>query len=208
MRAKTITVLEVASQATEDATKAFLEQDLALGERIVALASDTSRRVGDVDAEVLALLALQAPVARDLRLILASRDIAQIGDLCLGLSLTLGTRLKFARDVLSVEMCEMVSEIGGATASLLRQANGAWTTLDDGQSLKVVDSARRCRQSQRAFLAALVRLQGVPVEAGLDLGMAARVYERLTDHSLEIAARARFAINGTPAAQARRLDDA
>jgi phosphate transport system protein len=207
LRAKTISILEDASHATEDATKALLEQDHAVGEKIAALASETSGRVGDVDAEVLALLALQAPVARDLRMILASRDIAQTGDLCMGLCLTLGTRVEFARDVLSLEMKDMVSEIGAGTADLLLQANGAWTTLDEGQSHAVAASARECRQLQRQFLAALVRLQGVPVEAAVDLGMAARVYERLTDHSLEIAARALFAINGMPTSQARHIDD-
>ena len=207
LRAKTISILEDASRATEDATKALLEQDHAVGDKIAALASETSGRVGDVDAEVLALLALQAPVARDLRMILASRDIAQTGDLCMGLCLTLGTRVEFARDVLSLEMRDMVSEIGAGTAGLLLQANGAWTTLDEGQSHAVVASARKCRQVQREFLAALVRLQGVPVEAAVDLGMAARVYERLTDHSLEIAARALFAINGMPTSQARHIDD-
>ncbi len=208
LRAKTISILEDASHATEDATRALLEQDHAVGDRIAALAAATSRRVSDVDAEVLALLALQAPVARDLRIILASRDIAQTGDLCMGLCLTLGTRVEFARDVLSSDMRDTVSVIGTETAGLLLQANGAWTTLDEGQSLAVVASARKCRQTQRDFVAALVRLQGVPVEAAVDLGMAARVYERLTDHSLEVAARALFAISGVPASQARHLDEA
>ncbi len=207
LRAKTISILEDASHATKDATRALLEQDHAVGDKISARASETSARVSDVDAEVLALLALQAPVARDLRIILASRDIAQTGDLCMGLCLTLGTRVGFARDVLSSEMRGMVAEIGAGTAGLLSQANGAWTTLDEGQSHAVVASARKCRQTQRDFFAALVRLQGVPVEAAVDLGMAARVYERLTDHSLEIAARALFAISGVPTSQARHIDE-
>jgi len=38
-----------------------------------------------VDAEVVDLLALESPMARDLRVILASRDVAQIGLLCSGL---------------------------------------------------------------------------------------------------------------------------
>ena len=171
------------------------------------LVSETSAQVAEVDVEVLRLLALQAPVARDLRLILAARDIAQIGDLCLGLDQTLAKRLGGARDVLSAPMRDMLFELGSATSRLLLQANGAWTTLDEEQADSVAVAARQCRLIQRRFLAALVRLPELPVDAAVDLGMVSRVYERLTDHSLEVAARVLFAANGTPAGHAIRMED-
>ncbi len=104
-------------------------------------------------------------------------------------------------------MRDMLFEIGSAASRLLLQANGAWTTLDEEQADSVAVSARQCRQSQREFLAALVRLPELPVDAAVDLGMVTRVYERLTDHSLEIAARVLFAANGTPAGHAIRMED-
>jgi phosphate transport system protein len=158
--------------------------------------------VAEVEAEVLALLALQAPVARDLRMILAGRDIAQIGELCLGLCRTLATRSGSARDVLSGELCGLISEIGNQTTGLLREANAAWSVLDVDLAHGLVVRAEESRHTQREFLAQLVGLRGVPVDAAVDLGMAVRVYERLTDHAIEIAGRVVFAVTGAPPSEA------
>ena len=207
LRAKTISIVDNAGRATEHATEVLVDPDRTVANKIAVLVSETSAQVAEVDVEVLRLLALQAPVARDLRLILAARDIAQIGDLCLGLDQTLAKRLGGARDVLSAPMRDMLFELGSATSRLLLQANGAWTTLDEEQADSVAVAPRQCRLIQRRFLAALVRLPELPVDAAVDLGMVSRVYERLTDHSLEVAARVLFAANGTPAGHAIRMED-
>jgi phosphate transport system protein len=200
LRAKTISIVD-------NATGILMDPDGEAGSRISVLVAETSAQVEEVDSEVLRLLALQAPVARDLRIILASRDIAQIGDLCLGLDQTLAKRVVGARHVLSPQMRDTLFEIGSATSRLLLQANGAWTVLDDAQADSVAETARDCRLSQRRFLAALVGLSDLPVDAAVNLGMVSRVYERLTDHALEIAARVAFAANGTPAGHAIRMED-
>jgi phosphate transport system protein len=207
LRAKTISIVDNAGRATEHATDILMDPDSEAGSRISVFVAETSAQVEEVDSEVLRLLALQAPVARDLRIILASRDIAQIGDLCLGLDQTLAKRIVGARDVLSAQMRDTLFDIGSATSGLLLQANGAWTTLDVEQADSVAVAARDCRHSQRQFQAALVRLSDLPVDAAVNLGMVSRVYERLTDHSLEIAARVVFAANGTPAGHAIRMED-
>ena len=203
LRAKTISIVENAARATEHATRILTDQAEDPSSRIAVLVSETSAQVAEVDGEVLLLLALQAPVARDLRVILASRDIAQIGDLCLGLDHTLARRIGGAGGVLSLPMKDSLFEIGLSTSRLLLQANGSWTTLDEEQAEEVAVEARQSRQAQREFLAAVVGLPQLPVDAGVDLGMVTRVYERLTDHSLEIAARVLFAANGTPAGTSR-----
>jgi phosphate transport system protein len=207
LRAKTISIVDSAGRATEHATQVLIDADTEALSRIAVLVSETSRQVAEVDGEVLMLLALQAPVARDLRMILASRDIAQIGDLCLGLDQTLARRMGGVRDVLSPGMRDRLVEIGSATSRLLLQANAAWTTIDEEQAGSVAEAARQCRQSQLDFLGAMVRLPDIPVDAAVDLGMVSRAYERLTDHSLEIAARVLFAASGTPAGHAIRMDD-
>jgi phosphate transport system protein len=207
LRAKTISIVDNAGRATEHATKVLINPDGEVGNKIAVLVSETSAQVAEVDGEVLRLLALQAPVARDLRVILASRDIAQIGDLCLGLDQTLAKRIGGARQALSPPMRDMLFELGSATSRMLLQANGAWTTLDEEQADSVAVSARECRLSQRRFMVALVELPELPVDVAVDLGMVSRVYERLTDHSLEIAARVLFAANGTPAGHAIRMEE-
>jgi phosphate transport system protein len=202
LRDKTVSIVRDAAVAAEDATATLLHTGSS-SEKVQAIEElDASGRIVEIEAEVLALLALQAPVASDLRLILASRDIAQVGELCLGLCSTLARRTASARDLLSPRQRTLVEEIGARTTALLRQANEAWAGLDVERAGDLIDCAAHSRNLQREFYIDLVELHELPVEVAVDLGMALRVYERLTDHAVEIASRVVFAVNGTPPTEA------
>lgn len=74
----------------------------------------------------------------------------------------------------------------------------AWVALDDDGAEAVVPAAEESRLLQSRLTAALLDLDGVPMDAALDLAIAARAFERLCDHSVEIAQRVLFAVRGTP----------
>lgn len=196
LRGQTIALLRDASRSVGDVTAALVERDRDAGDVVVGGTADSASRVGEVEAGVLDIIAQQAPVGRDLRVVLAALRIAQIADLCLGLSRTLGARVGRGEDVLTPNLRALASAIGEGTSSLLEDANGAWIVLDEDQARSVIAAAGEARGLQRRFLAELLGLDGVPVDAAVDLGMAARVYERLTDHAVEIAGRVLFAVTG------------
>ena len=150
-----------------------------------------------VDAEVVSLLALESPMARDLRVILASRDVTQIGLLCVGLSDPLPPRMERAASALGPEMRKLLGRIATDTESLLRETEGAWASLDPTLASSVEWSALQVRALQTEFLTSLVGLVGVPMEPAIDLSMVGRALERLVDHSVEIAERVEFAVHGT-----------
>jgi len=200
LRDVTIDIVRDAADAVENVTSAILDHDRAAGEVIAADAVEATTGLPGVETEVLDLLAQQAPVARDLRIILASLRIAQVGELCLGLCRSLASRVGLSDDVLTPALRVLIGEMGSQTAALLEQANGAWIALDQDQARAVISSAERCRELQRRFLAELLSLEGVPVDAAVGLGMAARAYERLTDHAVDIAGRVVFAATGAPPA--------
>lgn len=153
-----------------------------------------------VDAEVVSLLALESPMARDLRVILASRDVTQIGLLCIGLCRTLDARVARAADALTPELSRLVGAVGAGTERLLAVAESAWAILDTEMASEVERAAVEVRAVQTEFMTALLDLGGVPMDAALDLAMVARAFERLTDHAVEVAERVRFAVSGAPAA--------
>ena len=64
-------------------------------------------------------MALEQPVARDLRVLLTARDVAQLGELCLGLCFTLARRANRVQLVLSDDVRAMILEVGEAVALLL-----------------------------------------------------------------------------------------
>src|SRR5438309_942896 len=65
-----------------------------------------------VDGTVVGMLALESPVARDLRLILAARDVAQLALLCVGLCAQLAVRVDRVVTGLDPARLRLVGEVG------------------------------------------------------------------------------------------------
>lgn len=160
--------------------------------------AEMRERAQAVDGEVIALLALESPMARDLRVILAARDVTQLALLCIGLCDALATRVMRLCTSLSEDLRRKVGEVGAGTEHLLRAAEAAWATLDGDLAADVVPQAATVQARQTEFMTALIALEGVPMEEALDLALVARAFERLADHAVEIAERVRFAVQGTP----------
>jgi len=189
LRKRTIEIVRDAADAVENVTASLLEGDLAGGHVVVTDAAAAAARVAAVESEVMDLLALQSPVARDLRLVLASWRIAQIAELCLGLARTLAGRIASAPEVMTPALRSLAYEIGAETVELLRKDNVAWTVLDADAARAVIAGADSSRDFQRRYLTELFGLRDISVEGAVDLGLTARAYERLTDHAVEIAER-------------------
>jgi phosphate transport system protein len=198
VRQSSLEVLQGAISGTSRATQALLADSSPDALAGTGTMSEVEARAAQIDTEVLELLALESPVARDLRVILASRDITQLGLLCVGLGSALSDRVVRVRPVLTAELRRKVGAVGSGTGLLLSAAEGAWATLDADLAAAVVPQAATVRAGQTEFIQALIALEGVPMEAALHLAVVSRVFERLADHAVEIAERVRFAVEGIP----------
>ncbi|MHB8465891.1 MAG: phosphate signaling complex PhoU family protein, partial [Acidimicrobiales bacterium] len=125
LHAQTIAIVTDAADALRNVTNAFVDNDLDAGRAAATDAGEATARVPAVEVEVLDLLAQQAPVARDLRLILAALRIAQIGELCLGLVGALGHRVGAGDQVLTPSLQDLIQQIGALAADLLDRAGRA-----------------------------------------------------------------------------------
>src|SRR5699024_877449 len=67
-----VDMADLVGRALEDATRALLEGDLGLAERVIAADPHVDERQVELDAKAVELLARQAPVATDLRLLVAA----------------------------------------------------------------------------------------------------------------------------------------
>lgn len=147
-----------------------------------------------IDDDAVGLLALESPVARDLRMILASRDVAQIGLLCAGLCVALTGRAGGAERSIVPPVDALVADVSACTTEVLAGAVQAWTALDGELAAALGESVAEARLRQTRLVGAILDLDGVPIEAALDLAMATRAFDRLVDHGEEIADRVRFAV--------------
>jgi phosphate transport system protein len=146
-----------------------------------------------VERDVLDLLALQGPVARDLRLLMASLRVAHEAELSGLLGGSVASRAgRLDPLVLTDSLRALLFDQGAESSDLLRRAGQAYAVLDEEQARMVLESDGPVRRSHRRFLAELFTLHQMPVEAAVELGVVARCYERIADHALEIALRVRF----------------
>lgn len=202
LRERSLAVLRCAITGAEQAVEVFLGGDPALVAGMAGRAGDIAAVAAEVDDEVISLLALEAPVARDLRVILASRDVTQLSLLCVGLALTLSKRAGSAGRLSYPGLRERIAAAGGRTTALMHLADACWSTLDSDLATGVITEAVATRVVQVEFFSALLALTDVPVDVALDLGLTSRAFDRLADHAVEIAERVLFAVHGrrTPVA--------
>ncbi len=115
---------ELVAEALAKATRALLENDLQLAEEVIT----EDIRIDDVrdaaEAKAFALLALQAPVATDLRIVVSAihgaGDIERMGDLALHVAQA--ARRRHPNPVLPKEIAPYFEEMGRVGVELARKA--------------------------------------------------------------------------------------
>jgi phosphate transport system protein len=181
-----------------EATEALLDGDRAKGARVVARDARIDELYPTIEADVFSLVARQAPVARDLRFLMATSRVAmeieRSGDLISSVARRAGT---VDAGSLTPDVRMLLAEMGTEAASMFRAAAACYASLDveTARALPATDDAMD--DLHRRFLTRLVDGAG-PRNAGavVDLGLIGRFYERVADHAVVIAERVCFVVDG------------
>jgi phosphate transport system protein len=186
-----------------------------LGEAVQSVATGieaaTAYLVGDVDdapeiddglideayiwleSEIFDLVALQAPVGRDLRFLTASLRIGQATERAGDLVTSIGFRAELLRPYLGqAALGPLIRELGLGAAGMLRGAASAYAVLDESLAEEVTARDDAIDELHHRLVRAIYDLEGVPLEPAVELGLVARFYERIADHAVVIAERVRF----------------
>lgn len=189
----------LAAAAMRQATSALLTADLALAEQVLTADADLDKDRGDCEAHAQSLLALQAPVARDLRTILAAvycaEKIERMGDLAAHVADT--ARFVHPRHAVPAELEPSFAEMGEVAAGMADRlaeriagdAAGGFAELDETDHTLDELHARVLRRVTRDEWA-----HGVQSATGLAL--LARFYERFGDQAVSAAKRLEFVETG------------
>ncbi|GEL18196.1 phosphate signaling complex protein PhoU [Pseudonocardia asaccharolytica] len=185
--------------ALEMATQALLERGLQLAEQVI---SDDVKidelRVG-VEDGAFALLALQAPVATDLRIVVSAihgaTDIERMGDLALHVAQA--TRRRHPEPVLPEEVRPYFAEMGRVGVLLARKAGDVIRTrnLAAAAELETDDDAMDDLH-RHMFTVLMDRNWQHGVAAAVDITLLARFYERYADHAVAVARRIVYVVTG------------
>jgi phosphate transport system protein len=189
---------EVAA-AMQKATRSLLESDLHLAEEVIS----EDVRVDDLRAaaeeKAFALLALQAPVATDLRTVVSAihgaGDIERMGDLALHVAQA--ARRRHPQPVLPEEVAPYFAEMGRVGVELARKAAQVIRTRDLAQAAQLESDDDAMDDLHRHMFTVLMdRNWSHGVGPAVDITLLARFYERYADHAVAVARRIVYVVTG------------
>jgi phosphate transport system protein len=181
------------------ATTALLKADLALAEQVIGddVKVDTART--SYEEEAYALLALQAPVATDLRTVLAvihaAESLERMGDLALHVAKA--ARRRHPSPVLPEEVRPYFEQMGHVAVALARKTEQVIRTQDVELAKSVEDDDDEMDALHRDLFTVLMdRSWPHGVAAAVDVTLLGRFYERFADHAVSVAKRTVFVVTG------------
>jgi phosphate transport system protein len=208
LESRALETIDLAVKALEQAVEACENQDIELASHVVADDDRIDGRYLDIHQSLLNLVALQAPVATDLRIISAllhvMKCIERIGDQCVNIAKLVP--VAGSDPPVDETMLGIIGEMGRNVGSLLRQSRHAFAERDVAlaQDLvrqdDVVDNLNR-----EAFRRAIEVGDDVDRrEWAMTMMLAARALERMGDNAVDIGEQVAFVVTGL----FREFDDA
>jgi phosphate transport system protein len=177
----------------EEAYRLATRAILALDRQGALLAIATDERIDslelEIDNAVIDLLALRQPVARDLRLIIASQklnnDLERIGDHCVNIAQSALTLAEFPLGASIEDVPRMVGIVEG----MLRDALDSFIRLDPvlaEEVLKNEDIVDDLNRKMVKLVIEALKADTLSVETGMELARLSRNLERIADLSTNI----------------------
>ena len=175
--------------AVHGAIRALEDRDRELADEVIAFDDEVDNHFLGIEHSIQALLALQTPVARDLRLLLAMIHINLLlersADGCV-------TIAKLSQLVADVEpdpaLVDVLTEMGERAEDMVRVALNSFSHRDLAGAESLVELDELIDRANRRFVERLVDVMAEPEfrEWGLRMVVVARTIERIGDRAVDI----------------------
>jgi phosphate transport system protein len=175
--------------AVQGAVRALGGQDVELADEVIAFDDEIDRLFLDVQTGIQTLLALQTPVARDLRLLLAMLHVNLLLERSADGCVTIAKLTKLVSDTRpDPALNEVLVEMGERAEEMIRVALDAFANRDLATAESLVDLDDLIDRANRRFVERLVDLMAQEElrEWGLRMVVAARTIERIGDRAVDI----------------------
>src|SRR3569833_295880 len=189
----------LAGEAMERATQALLQADLALAEQVISDHEQIAAMSARAELSAFVLLALQAPVAGDLRAIVSSiqidADVDRLGALALHVAKI--ARRRHPQHALPEEVNGYFAEMGRVAVELGYSAQEVVLSRDPERAARIREEGDAMDELHRLLFSGLMdRVWKHGVAAAGDVPLLGRFYERFADHAVEVARRVIFQVTG------------
>src|SRR6201988_5543915 len=188
-----------AGVAMERATQALLQADLMLTEQVITDHEQISAMSVRAEEAAFVLLALQAPVAGDLRAIVSSiqivADVDRMGALARHVAKI--ARRRHPQHALPEEVNGYFAEMGRVAVELGNSAQEVVLSRDPEKAAQIAEEDDAMDDLHRHLFSVLMdREWKHGVAPAVDVTLLGRFYERFADHAVEVARRVIFQATG------------
>jgi phosphate transport system protein len=189
----------LAADAMERASQALLGSDLSVAEQVIADHEHIVTLSRRAEASALRLLALQQPVAGDLRTIVGAihvgADIERMGALAVHVASI--SRLRHPECALPDDVRGCFAEMGSRAVQLARTAQEVLISRDPDKAASLRDQDDAVDAEHRHLFTLLIDQKWQDgVCSAVDVALLGRFYERFADHAVEIGKRVVFEATG------------
>jgi phosphate transport system protein len=191
-------VIEVLPRGTE----ALLTGDLLAADEIIRGDDVIDLRSVDIEDRCFRLLALQQPMASDLRSIITAvklvGEIERSGDLVV--NICKGARRLYGRSF-DPKIRGLITRMSDEAQQLFRRALDAYVEGDAALAAALDDMDDILDQQHDDFIQAIFESHSsgrLDLEASVQLAVIGRFYERIGDHAVNIGERVHYMVTGEP----------
>jgi phosphate transport system protein len=181
-------------------TEVLLSMDLEAAEYIILGDDEYDARSIELEERCFKVIALQSPVATDLRAVVSAikiiADIERSADLCVNIC-------KAARRIYGHELDPhlrgVIQKMGAQAQVLFKEATEAYLNLDGVRAAALHDMDAYLDDLQRQFIQVIFESHAagrIDLQVAVQLAVVARFYERIGDHAVNVGDRTRYIVNG------------
>jgi phosphate transport system protein len=210
LREKLLRMGGLAEQAVDRARQAYIDRDLSRCQMVLEGETLINACEREIDEAAFDLLAMQQPMAIDLRFILAvtkiNSDLERVGDQAVNIA----ERVMDMMDLPTVDLPVDIARMGAAVSAMVRRALESFIEgkVELAQAVLEMDNVVD-RMKDDAFIQLVKTMNQHPesVRQALDALLVARNLERVADHATNIAEDVIFWVQGADVRHNVNLDE-
>lgn len=200
IRQEMVLMAALVTEGIPRATETLLSGDLVEAQQIIDDDDPLDARSIELEEVCYQVLALQQPMASDLRsIVTAVRMIAEIersGDLVVNIAK--GARRIFGTDI-PARLRGLIEQMGEEATTLFRVSMDSYIDGDAALAAAIDDLDDRLDDIHRDYIQEILRANhdgDVSVQVAIQLALIGRYYERIGDHAVNIGERVRYMVTG------------
>jgi phosphate transport system regulatory protein PhoU len=198
IRSDLIVLAAKVTEAIPRGTEALLTLDMAAAQRLIDADDELDALTLDIEERCFSMMALQQPMAGDLRALVAAlrltAEIERSGDLVVNIAK--GARRMYGAEI-PARLRGQVGAMSDEAERLFRLAIDAYADGDADLAGALDDVDDRLDRLHADYIASIIdRQDELDLQVGVQLALIGRYYERIGDHAVNIGERVRYMVTG------------